>query len=168
MLVPRLVSISGSVHSGKTTVSRLLAARMPNSLYLDGDLISALVGQSYSQGTPIDDLLPEVHKHITKLVKASLSNGLSIIVDFPFTDENRRGMENDLRQVKFEAKWFLLKPKIEKVLSPSETRPELNDWEIERIKYHYKSPLMDTTLAKVIDSTHQTPEETAKIIGEDL
>lgn len=166
--IPRIISVSGSVHSGKTTITRMLACRLPNAFYLDGDLISAFVGQGFSEGSTIDDMLPEVHDLIIQLIRASLHSGLDIIVDYPFDDTLRKQITDALKDLSFQAKWFLLKPATEKVLSGSLSRPQLNDWEIERIKYHYNSPLMSTSLAIVIDSTNQTPEETLEKIMEAL
>ncbi|MDR1197025.1 MAG: hypothetical protein LBL08_02010 [Candidatus Nomurabacteria bacterium] len=40
------------------------------------------------------------------------------------------------------------------------TSPKLSDWEVERIKYHYDSSLVETEMAQIIDSTNQTPDET--------
>src|ERR1700756_202245 len=131
---PKIVSISGSVHSGKTTVSRMIAAKMPNAFYLDGDLLSTWVGRNYSKSSTIDDMLPEVHERIIDLIEVTLKNGLDIIVDYPFNDEAREQILNALSGLEYEAKWFLLKPDIKKVLSGSETRPALNEWEIERIE----------------------------------
>ena len=168
MAFPRLISISGSVHSGKTTISRMLAAKMPNAFYVDGDLISSWVGQAYSRDTTIDDMLPDIHSKIIEFIKPALRDGNDTIVDYPFSDKVRGQILEELRPIEFESKWFLLKPDIEKVLTGSGARPRLNDWEKARINYHYnESNLLDTSIAKVIDSTNQTPEETLnEVIGE--
>lgn len=89
MAIPKLISISGSVHSGKTTISRMIASQMPNAFYIDGDLISALIGEKYPKGSTIDDMLPEVHQFIIQLIVAGFKNGLDIIVDYPFSDKTR-------------------------------------------------------------------------------
>ncbi len=167
-MIPRLISISGSVHSGKTTVSRMIAAQMPNAFYIDGDLISSWVGKKHPEDLTIDDILPEVHELIIELIHLSLENGDDVIVDYPFNDRVRRQIIEDMNDVSFEAKWFLLKPDIEKVLRGSNHRSELNEWEVERIKYHYGSDLMKTNLAMIINSTDQTPELTVKEIMEAL
>ena len=161
MTKPKLISISGSVHSGKTTVSRILALRDPNAAYLDGDLIGQLVKMRNPDRQGIEPNLPDVHKLVIKIVKANLLVGTDVIIDYPFNDELRQKMLTGLKGIEFEAFWFLLKPDMQKVLKGSATRPDLNDWEIERVKYHYSSSLMETKMATVIDSTNQTAEETA-------
>lgn len=166
--MPQLISISGSVHSGKTTISRMLAAEMPNAMFVDGDLISSWVGTKYPRGATIDDILPDVHKTIIEFVRPVLRSGLDVIVDYPFTDAVRKQIITALGGIDFETKWFLLKPAMEKVLQGSATRPELNEWEIDRIKYHYASPLMETSMAEVIDSTNLNPGETLEKIKEIL
>ncbi len=163
---PRLISISGSVHSGKTTISRMLAAEMPNAMFVDGDLISSWVGTKYPKNATIDDILPEVHKTIIELIRPVLRSGLDVIVDYQFTDQVRKEIVVALEDVDFETKWFLLKPAMGKVLQGSATRPELNEWEIDRIKYHYASPLMETSMATVIDSTNLTASQTLEKIKE--
>ena len=165
---PRLISISGAVHSGKTTVSRMIAAQMPNAFYLDGDMVSSWVGASQPTTATIDGMLPDIHERIIEMIKASLSSELDIIVDFYFDDAVRNQIVGALHDVKFDAKWFLLKPDKQKVLSGSATRPELNSWEVDRIEYHYTGLRMETKLAQVIDSTRQTPVETVKEIMEKL
>lgn len=168
-MLPRLISISGAVHSGKTTISRMIAAKMPNAFYVDGDLVSAWVGQEFPEYTPIDAMLPKIHLHIIDLIRAALKNELDVIVDYPFNDAARTQIIQALEGVRFETKWFVLRPGIEKVLTGSESRPELNEWEKERIDYHYnKSDLLKTTMATGIDSTNQTPEETLTTIMEEL
>lgn len=168
MAIPKLISISGSVHSGKTTISRMIASQMPNAFYIDGDLISALIGEKYPKGSTIDDMLPEVHQFIIQLIVAGFKNGLDIIVDYPFSDKTRIQIVQGLEGIKFDPKWFLFKPDIHKVLKGSKHRPRLNHWEIERIKYHYAGDMMDTKLAEIIDSTDDTPEETVNKIMEGL
>ncbi|MCL2869631.1 AAA family ATPase [Candidatus Saccharibacteria bacterium] len=163
MTKPKLISISGSVHSGKTTISRLLALELRNFIYLDGDGIAAVVKRDKSWES-LDKILPEIHAEILRFLKSNLENGNDVILDYPITDATRQYFINGLKSIKYNARWFLLKPDIKKVLAGSKTRPQLNDWEIERIKYHYKSPLMKTKLATIIDSTDQTPEETFKQI----
>ncbi len=168
MTKPRLISISGSIHSGKTTISRMLALDDTTALYLNGDLIAAWVGAKYPDSSSIEDILPEVHQTIIDIVKAALEDGNDIIVDYPLSDKTRRQIIDSLRSVEFEAKWFLLKPNIDKVLKGSDKRPDLRDWERERVKRHYAGPLMESDLAIVIDSTDQTPEQTFKEIKESI
>ncbi|MBP6038466.1 MAG: AAA family ATPase [Candidatus Saccharimonas sp.] len=165
---PKLISISGSVHAGKTTISRMLAAEMPNALYVDGDLISAWIGANYPKTATIDDMLPEIHKTIIEMVHPVLQSGLDVIIDYPFTDEVRREIIGALQDVEFEAKWFLLKPSMQKILKGSSSRPTLNDWEKERIVYHYAGPLVETTIAAVIDSTDLSPRETVLKVKENI
>ncbi len=164
----RLISISGSVHSGKTTTSRMIAAEMPNAAYVDGDMISSWVGAGYPDTATIDDMLPEVHKKLIEIIQSWMRSGLDIIIDYPFDDKARQLIVDSLSDLNVTYKWYLLKPDIEKVLAGSGTRPKLNEWEIERIKYHYSGDLVKTSIATVIDSTHQLPEETAKEIMEEL
>ena len=168
MSVPRLISISGSVHSGKTTVARMIAAKMPNAAYVDGDLISSWVGLNYPDAATIDDMLPEVHKRLIEMIRPWVCGGTDIMVDYPFDDKTRRLIVDSLSDLDVAYRWYLLKPDIEKVLVGSDTRPKLNEWEIERIKYHYSGDLVKTSIATVIDSTHQSPEETVKEIMEEL
>lgn len=168
MSVPRLISISGSVHSGKTTVARMIAAKMPNAAYVDGDLISSWVGLNYPDAATIDDMLPEVHKKLIEIIRSWMRSELDIIIDYPFDDKTRQLIVDSLSDLSVIYKWYLLKPDIEKVLAGSETRPELSEWEIGRIKYHYSGDLVKTNMATVIDSTHQSPEETVKEIMEEL
>lgn len=159
MVKPKLFSISGSVHSGKTTISRMLAVEMSNAAYIDGDLIGQWV-KMHNLDRGMEANLSDVHEMIIDLLKANLVVGVDVIIDYQFTDQTRQEVIDVLSDIEYEARWFLLKPDIKKALSGSKTRPQLNDWEIERIKYHYKSPLMETELAIVIDSTDQTPVET--------
>jgi len=166
--MPKLISISGSVHSGKTTVSRMIAAKMPNASYLDGDLLSSLIKCKYPKTAAIDDMLPEIHENIIQIIKASLQNGVDCIVDYVFSDDTRQQIIDSLAGVKFRQKWYLLKPDIAKVLQGSKTRPRLSDWEIDRIHYHYNGEVLNTKMAKMIDSTNQTPQQTVTEIMEDL
>lgn len=165
-VAPKLISISGSIHAGKTTISRMLAVSMPNAFYIDGDLIATWTTvQNSFKNVPIDEKLPQIHTKIIELIDVGLRDGTDVIIDYPLSDNTRQQIIDSLKNIKFEAKWFLLKPDIAKVLAGSNTRPKLTDWEIERIHYHYeKSDLLKTAFATVIDSTKQTPEETVESI----
>jgi hypothetical protein len=127
-------------------------------MYLDGDAISATIDDSRD----LDDKLPDIHAEILRFLRANLTAGCSVILDFAVNDATRNYFLDNMRDIEFTPHWFLLKPDIKKVLSSSKSRPELNDWEIERIDYHYyRSDLMKTELVQVIDSTKQTADETA-------
>jgi hypothetical protein len=135
-------------------------------MYLDGDAIAATI--PHDGGRDLDKRLPDIHAEILRFLRANLSDGNDVILDYPVSDATRTYFVNGLENVAFAAHWFLLKPDIQKVLSASKSRPKLNNWEIERIKYHYSSDLMKTALATAIDSTSQTPDETAEQIYETI
>ena len=164
MTKPKLISISGSIHAGKTTVSRILAKDLWDAAYLDGDMINSLVKLRNPELEILDKRLPKAHGMIAEIIKASLADGRDVIVDYPLSDKTRSEILNDLEGIDVDAYWFLLQPDINKVLAGSKTRPDLSEWELSRIKYHYDGDIGWTEMAVVIDSTNQTPEETADAI----
>jgi len=59
--------------------------------------------------------------------------------------------------------FFTLAPNIEKVITNRGSR-ELEDSEVERIKYHYNIGIHSPSFGEIIDNSNQTPEETVKCI----
>lgn len=151
-----VIIINGSINSGKTTVSKLLAQKLTNTAHIEVDKLREFV-----------DFMP-----LTKeLIKLNLENaalvartfvdyGLNVIITYPLSKENYDLLIEKLNLPINKIFTFTLSPKLESVLKNRGTR-ELDDWEVQRIKHHYSiginSPKFDGI---VIDNTNQTPEET--------
>jgi cytidylate kinase len=66
-----------------------------------------------------------------------------------------------------QVQYFILAPRIKEALRNRGER-ELDDWEKQRIKYHYKIGIHKPSFGEIVDNSSQTPEETIKEILEML
>lgn len=153
-----IIFINGSINSGKSTVGKLLAKELTNSALLEIDALRAMI-----DWMPIDQAIPLNLENAISLVKNFVKQGLHVIVPYPLSQDNHDYMTEQLKEVGTDIFFFTLAPKLEKVLTNRGTR-ELDDWERSRIQHHYTIGIHNPTFGKIIDNSHQTPEETVAYI----
>jgi hypothetical protein len=153
-----IIFINGSINSGKTTVAKILAEKLSGAALVEIDTLRAMI-----EWMPIDQAIPINLKNAVSVIGNFSKNGLHVIVPYPLSQENYEYMTNELKEVDNNIRFFTLAPKLEKILLNRGTR-ELNDWERERIKYHYSIGIHNPTFGEIIDNSEQTPKETAEFI----
>jgi hypothetical protein len=112
---------------------------------------------------PIEQAVPLNLENAISVIKNFSKKGLNVIVPYPLSNKNYDYVANSLTGVDTKIYFFTLAPKIEKALTNRGAR-ELNDWERERIRHHYKIGIHNPGFGEIIDNTDQTPEETAELI----
>ncbi len=146
-----LIFISGSINSGKTTASKLLARKL---------------GWAYIN---VDDLTDKVdgfdiYKHldlamdlaIQAINKADAKNE-NIVANFVVRQEDYKRFETEITA---HPKIFItINPGLEIAQSQRGDRV-LTDWEIKRIKAHYDDGIAKPEYGYIVDSSSLTPEET--------
>lgn len=145
--------ISGSINSGKSTVSRILSRSLKMPV-IELDSFSEFVDQFMEFGEYIKlnyDIVPEIVEMYNK-------RGYGVIIVYPIMEKNNYKLKN----VNFI--FFTIDPGLEVALTDRGER-KLNDWERNRIAHHYENKVNDLSFGFRIDSSSLTPEETAdKII----
>jgi uridine kinase len=148
-----IIFISGSINSGKTTVSKLLAAKIPNTAHIEVDDLRAMINWM-----PLEESIPLNLKNALSLTLNFIERNINVIISYPLSKMEYEFFNKSL-PLEVERFYFTLSPRIDYVLKNRGTR-ELTEWEIERIKYHYKTDVNNPGAGIVIDNTLHTPEET--------
>lgn len=157
-----VIFICGSINSGKSTVSKLLAEKIDKPAIVEIDVLSAML-----PGIKIDDKIQLNLENGLLLVRNFVKHGYSPIVPYPISIENHRYVMESLSDFADQVRFFVLNPDLA-TASVNRGERELDDWERERIKYHYDARINNPGFGTVIDNSHQTPEETVEIILDNL
>jgi len=148
-----IVFISGSINSGKTTIARLLKDQIPNCAHIEVDDLRAMI-----DWMPLEEVIPLILQNALSITKNFIEKNISVIISYPLSRSEYEFFNRNLPE-DIDRFFFTLNPKLEYALTNRGTR-ELTEWEIERIKYHYKSGINNPGFGITIDNTIQTPEET--------
>lgn len=157
-----IIFINGSINSGKSTIAKLLADKIGNTANIEIDKLREFV-----EWMPIDEAIPLNLKNAVSLIKNFVESGLNVIIPYPLSQKNYDYMMDNLKDLKTKIFVFTLAPKLEKVLTNRGNR-ELDEWEVNRIKYHYEIGIQSPNFGEIIDNTDQTSEETLNIILEKI
>ncbi len=153
-----IILINGSINSGKSTVARLLAERIPNTALLEIDALRDMVSWM-----SLEDSIPLNLKNAVSLIKNFVHEEINVVVPYPLSEENYSFLMTELDSVSVPIHAVTLSPSLETALSDRGTRP-LSDAEKERIVYHYKSGIAQPAFGTIINNSHQTPEKTLQEI----
>lgn len=156
--MPKLIVISGSINSGKTTVSRLLTSALENTAYVHGDSLRHFVSW-----LPLEEAAPLTVSNIIAVSATFLRAGLNVLVDYPLAKAEYGKLTGALLPHASAVHAFVLSPRLEVAQSVRNER-SLSDWEVTRIGQHYATGMHNPGYGLVIDNSEQTPEETARII----
>ena len=148
-----IIFISGSINSGKTTIARLLKKEFPGTAHIEVDTIHDMY-----DWMPLEEAIPLNLDNTLSLTLNLLKKDLNIVISYPLSRDEYEFFNKKL-PLEVQRFFFTLNPRIDYALSNRGTR-ELTEWEIERIKYHYKTGLNDPGFGITIDNTMQSPEET--------
>lgn len=150
-----IIFLNGSINAGKSTVAKLLAQEIPNSALVEIDSLSAMIDwMSIDQSVPIN------LENAVAVIQNFVKRGLNVIVPYPLSEKNYEYMTAHLNNCDVDISVFTLAPSIEKAQSDTQDR-KLTEWERERIKHHYDIGIPNPAFGKIVDTTNQTPEETA-------
>jgi cytidylate kinase len=153
-----IIFLNGSINSGKSTVAKILGKEMSKSALVEIDVLRDMIGWM-----PINEAIPINLENAISVIRNFSKNGLDVIVPYPLSQKNYDYMVAGLKDLDIKIYVFTLAPKLEKTLTNRGTR-ELDDWERNRIKYHYDIGIHKPNFGEIIDNTDQTPEETVSII----
>ena len=151
-----IIFINGSINSGKTTVSKLLASHLPKTALVELDDI-----RNMFNWMPLEQAMPIIIDLGINLIKDFVKKEMSVIVPYPLSQKNYDYITNKLKDVEVKKYFFTLAPKLEKVLKNRGKR-ELTKSEQKRIKYHYEIDIHNPSFGIIIDNTDQTSEETVE------
>jgi cytidylate kinase len=150
-----LIFISGSINSGKTTTSKLLAERLGWTYINVDDLTDKVEG--FDIYTHLDLAMDLAIEAVNKATDA----GKDVVANFVIRKEDYARFEHEIHA---RPKVFItLSPGLEIALSQRGDRV-LTDWEIKRIKAHYDDGIAEPEYGHLVDNSKLTPEETVEQI----
>ena len=153
-----IIFINGSINSGKSTIAKILENKLQGTALLEIDFLRDMIGWM-----PITEAVPISLENTVSLIKNFSNRNLNVIVPYPLSQKNYDYIKERLKDLNIQTYFFTLSPSLDKVLTNRGSR-ELDDWERERIKYHYEIGIQKPSFGEIIDNTDQSPEETAGII----
>ncbi len=157
-----IIFLNGSINSGKSTVAKLLAEKVPNSALVEIDALRDMIAWM-----PIDQAVPINLENAAAVIRNFTKHGISCIVPYPLSEKNHAYMTEALANIGTPIHYFTLAPSIETALSDRGGR-KLDDLERERIKHHYAIGIHTPSFGTIIDNSQQTPEKTAQEILRNL
>lgn len=153
-----IIFLNGSINSGKSTVAKLLAEKIPNSALVEIDALRDMIAWM-----PIDQAVPINLENTAAVIRNFTKHGISCIVPYPLSEKNHAYMAEALADIEAPIHYFTLAPSIETALSDRGNR-KLDDTERERIKHHYSIGIHTPSFGAIINNSNKTPEETAREI----
>lgn len=148
-----IIFLSGSINSGKTTIAGLLKKQFPRSAHIEVDTIHDMY-----DWMPLEDAIPLNLKNALSLTQNFIEEKIDVIITYPLSRDEYEFFNKNL-PLEIQRFFFTLNPRLDHALTNRGSR-ELTEWEIERIKYHYKTGVNNPGFGITIDNTMQTPEET--------
>lgn len=154
-----ILFLNGSINSGKSTIAKLLAAKISNSAVIEIDALHEMI-----DWMPIDQAVPINLENAVSVIKNFTHHGISCIVPYPLSQKNYEYMTANLSKLGADIRFITLAPPLAEALKNRSGKRELTDRERERIKHHYDIGIHAPSFGEIIDNSEQTPKETAEMI----
>ncbi len=151
-----VIIINGSINSGKTTVAGILVEMIPNTAHVEIDSL-----REFIRWLPLEESIPINLENAVSVANNLLKRGFHVVVTYPLSQDEHEYLKSNLKGVRGDIYTFTLRPKLSVTLTNRGTR-ELTSKEETRIREQYADGRK--SLGMIIDNSHQTPEETAKVI----
>lgn len=160
----RIININGPINSGKTTISKLLCAALPQALFIEvDDLLSD--AEQEKLGLSMQEGWQERTKRLVDKIKQEKLKGVynNIVFAYPIT----KNLYSEWKEFEDGKTTFInitLSPALDVCLKNRGSR-KLDTWEIRRIKEMYKEGYQNPQFADlIVDNSRQTPSETLNSI----
>lgn len=154
-----LIFISGSINSGKTTTSKLLAKKLGWEFINVDDITDDIEG--FNIYTHLDVAMDEAIKAINVIS----TSGKDVVANFVVRKEDWERLDKEVNN--HPQIFITLSPSLEVAQSQRGDRV-LTDWEIKRIKSHYDDGIASPEYGYKIDNSNLSVEETVDKIMEIL
>lgn len=142
--------ISGSINSGKSTVAKILSKELQMAV-IELDAFSEFVENFLS----FEEYLKLNYEIFSEIVEVYNKRNIGVIIVYPLGEEKYLEIKDKLNNFQI----FTIDPTLEIALSDRGER-KLNDWERERVKFHYEKNIHNSSFAIRVETKDETPEET--------
>jgi hypothetical protein len=156
-----IIFINGSINSGKSTVSKILANKLSNTAVLEIDDL-----RNFIEWMPLEQAIPINLENALAVIRVFINKGLNVIIPYPLSKNNYDYFLKNLTNID-DIKVFTLSPKLEIALTNRGSR-DLDDGEKDRIKYHYEIGINKPDFGVIIDNSNEPPEQTVDKIFDKL
>lgn len=155
----KIINIGGPINSGKTTISKILVTRLPNSVFIEIDELTPDEEKEECLGW-----IENLRRFYITLEKHIIENKFDyVIFAYPMYHETYNRIIEIITD-KSEFVIVTLNPDMKKCQINRGTR-DLTDWEVNRIKEMYNEGVNSFEKSDlIIDNTNQKPVETVKTI----
>ncbi len=150
-----IIFINGSINSGKSTVSKILAEKIGNCAILEIDEL-----RNFITWMPLEDSIQINWENACLLMKNFVKHNIHVIIPYPLSQKNCEQVMRQLSDINTKLYFFTLSPALDVALQNRGNRA-LDEWEINRIKYHYEVGINKPSFGDIIDNSDERPEETA-------
>jgi cytidylate kinase len=145
-----LIFISGSINSGKTSTSKLLAKRL-KAVFINVDDLNDLI-PNFNLKTDLDKSMDLAIASINEYV----ADGKDVVANYVVRKKDWNRFENEINTKPQIV--ITLAPRLEVAQSNRGNRV-LTDWEVERIKYHYEIGIASPSFGHIIDNSDISTEQ---------
>ena len=153
-----IMLLSGSINSGKTTVSKLLVQLLPRTAHVEVDDL-----HDFIEWMPLLEAIPLCLQNAAAVTRNFVKFGLNAVISMPLRSEDYNFLVRELQPLGIPIYCITLSPSMAVALTNRGTR-ELTEWELQRIPQLYAEGISSPAFGIIIDNAHQTPEETARQI----
>lgn len=153
-----IIFINGSIHSGKSTIAKLLTQKIPNTANIEVDNL-----RNFIDWLEIDKAIPINLENTILLTKNFTKHGYNVVIPYPLSEKNYEYIKFSLQDISEKLYFFTLAPDIKKAQKSTKER-EISPREHQRIQHHYDIGIATPSFGTIIDNTVQTAEETANEI----
>ena len=157
---PFAIVISGSINSGKTSVSKELQKIVPELAHVEVDDLGAFI-----DWMPLEEQIPLNLKNAGLVSKVFLEAGISVVISYPLDRDEHAILIQALAPYRTHS--FTLAPSLEIAQSVRGSRT-LSSWEVARIAYHYQIGIPNSSFGHRIDNGYESAESTATRIYETI
>ena len=155
-----IILLSGSINSGKTTVSKRLVQLLPGTAHVEVDDL-----REFIRFMPLEESIPLNLRNAVAVTRNFVAYGLNVVLSWPLPLDSYEYLVRELTPLGVPIHCVTLNPDLAAALTDRGTR-KLTEWELRRIPYHYETGINSPPFGIVIDNTRQTSDETAREILE--
>jgi len=150
-----LIFISGSINSGKTTTSKLLAENLGAAFINVDDLNDTI--PNFNLATDLD----KSKDLAIATINTQLAEGKNVVANYVVREKDWQRLQKEVKTKDIHL--ITLAPRLEVAQSKRGNRV-LTDWEVARVKHHYDTGIATPAFGHIIDNSDISPEETAECI----
>ena len=146
-----LIFISGSINSGKTTTSKLLAEKLGAKFINVDDLNDRI--PNFNLATDLDKSMDLA---ITE-INSYLAEGHDVVANYVVREEDWQRLQKEVNTPDIHV--ITLAPRLEVAQGKRGDRA-LTEWEVARVKHHYDTGIASPKFGYIIDNSDIGSEET--------